>query len=84
MLWSADGFEIAEADLRLRGPGDVLGTAQSGVSDLRFGDFLADTELMRAARTLAERVLEEDPELCRSYPELRAVVEGISADTGPV
>jgi ATP-dependent DNA helicase RecG len=81
---SADGFEIAEADLRLRGPGDVLGTAQSGVSDLRFGDFLADTELMRAARTLAERVLEEDPELCRSYPELRAVVEGISADTGPV
>ena len=39
---SADGFEIAEADLRLRGPGDVLGTLQSGLSELRFVDFLAD------------------------------------------
>ena len=60
---SADGFEIAEADLRLRGPGDVLGTLQSGLSDLRFADFLADTSLLREARELAERALTEDPRL---------------------
>ena len=57
---SADGFEIAEADLRLRGPGDVLGTLQSGLSDMRFPDFLADTPLLLKARELAERVLNED------------------------
>ena len=68
-----DGFVIAEEDLRLRGPGEVLGTAQSGLGDLRFVDFLADTNLLREARALAEKLLEEDPELSR-YPELKTLV----------
>jgi ATP-dependent DNA helicase RecG len=57
---SSDGFEIAEADLLLRGPGDVLGTAQSGISDLRFADFITDTALIREARSLADKVFSED------------------------
>src|SRR5688572_4927421 len=47
---TSDGFEIAEADLRLRGPGDLLGTAQSGLPPLKIGDLLADAELMKLAR----------------------------------
>jgi ATP-dependent DNA helicase RecG len=60
---TSDGFKIAEADLRLRGPGDVLGTAQSGLGELRFIDFLADTELIRQARQLADDLLKKDPDL---------------------
>ena len=67
---TGDGFKIAEEDLVLRGPGEVLGTAQSGLSDLRFADFLADTALVREARALAEELLERDPDL-EDYPELR-------------
>jgi ATP-dependent DNA helicase RecG len=54
---SADGFEIAEADLRLRGPGELMGTRQSGMSAIRFPEFLADTELIREARAIADRLL---------------------------
>jgi ATP-dependent DNA helicase RecG len=71
---TADGFEIAEADLRLRGPGDVLGTVQSGLSDLRFADFLADITLLREARELADRVLMEDPQLEGSHRNLRKII----------
>lgn len=56
-----DGFKIAEEDLRLRGPGEVLGTQQSGLSTLRFVDFLADTALIRQARALAEKTLADTP-----------------------
>lgn len=73
---TTDGFKIAEADLRLRGPGDLLGTAQSGLADLRFVDFLADTELIREARSLAEEVLESDPLLEKSPGLLRLIQEG--------
>ncbi len=69
-----DGFEVAEADLRLRGPGDVLGTAQSGLSDLKFSAFLADTALLREARALADQVLAEDPELVGPHRALRRLV----------
>ncbi len=71
-----DGFEIAEADLRLRGPGDVLGTRQSGMADLRFTDFLSDTPLLRQARALAERALEEDPALDSKHRALRGLLSG--------
>jgi ATP-dependent DNA helicase RecG len=54
---TTDGFEIAEADLRLRGPGDLLGQAQSGLPRLRFGDLAADGELVELARTLAAKAL---------------------------
>ena len=56
-----DGFRIAEEDLKRRGPGDVLGRAQSGQAPLRFAEFLADTSLVRLARQLAERTLGNDP-----------------------
>lgn len=72
---TSDGFEIAEADLRLRGPGDVLGTVQSGLSNLRFTDFLADTALLRAARELAESVLAEDPQLEGIHRVLRSIIQ---------
>jgi len=72
---SADGFEIAEADLRLRGPGDVLGTAQSGLADLRFSDFLADTALLREARALADAVIAADPDLTGTQRHLRPLIQ---------
>ncbi|WP_395735798.1 ATP-dependent DNA helicase RecG [Prosthecobacter sp.] len=67
---TSDGFQIAEEDLRRRGPGDVLGHAQSGQAPLLFGELLADTRLVRLARQLAERTLDEDPNLER--PSLAA------------
>jgi ATP-dependent DNA helicase RecG len=71
---SSDGFEIAEADLRLRGPGNVLGTIQSGLSDLRFSDFLSDTALLREARKMADDVLAEDPQLDGLHQILRSMI----------
>jgi ATP-dependent DNA helicase RecG len=71
---TSDGFEIAEADLQLRGPGDVLGTAQSGLTDLRFADFITDTELIREARALADQVFYEDPNLENQHQNLRALI----------
>jgi ATP-dependent DNA helicase RecG len=71
---TSDGFVIAEEDLRLRGPGDVLGTMQSGLGDLRFPDFLADTTLLREARALADRVIGEDPMLANSHAFLRSMI----------
>jgi ATP-dependent DNA helicase RecG len=71
---TSDGFVIAEEDLRLRGPGDVLGTMQSGLGDLRFADFLADTALLREARALADQVITADPELTHSHAALRSLI----------
>jgi ATP-dependent DNA helicase RecG len=58
-----DGFEIAEADLRFRGPGDLLGTAQSGLPPLRLADLLEDADLVDEARGVARTILDHDPEL---------------------
>ncbi|MDB4724927.1 ATP-dependent DNA helicase RecG [Akkermansiaceae bacterium] len=66
-----DGFKIAEEDLRLRGPGEILGTQQSGIGGLRFAEFLADTSLIREAREVAEEVLRIDPSLEKN-PQLRS------------
>ncbi len=65
-----DGFKIAEEDLRIRGPGEVLGKRQSGVGELRFVEYLADTSLIREAREVAEEVLREDPGL-EKHPYLK-------------
>ena len=64
-LDSEDGFEIAEADLRIRGMGDLFGERQSGVPTFKVADPLRDAELSDAAREGAERLLAEDPELKR-------------------
>ena len=60
---TSNGFEIADADWELRGPGDLLGTAQSGLPPLKLGDLRRDSELMRAAREAALDILEKDPRL---------------------
>jgi len=78
---TTDGFEIAEADLRIRGPGNVLGTTQSGLSNLRFTEFLADTSLLRAARSLAEAVLAEDPELDGIHQSLQSVIRDLDSES---
>jgi len=54
---------VAEADWELRGPGDVLGTAQSGLPALKIGDLKRDADLMRRARTAAMSIFEMDPRL---------------------
>ena len=60
---TTNGFEVAEADWKLRGPGDVLGTAQSGLPALKIGDLKRDASLMRRARAAAMAVFETDPRL---------------------
>ena len=69
-----DGFEIAEADLRLRGPGDFLGTKQSGLPEFLFADITRDQDLLELARSAALQLLSEDPELSSpSHQALKAV-----------
>lgn len=58
-----DGFAVAEADLRLRGPGDLLGTAQTGLPPLRLGDLFRDAAVLQAARAEAEALFDRDPDL---------------------
>jgi ATP-dependent DNA helicase RecG len=63
MCRTNDGFEIAEVDMEIRGPGDVMGTQQSGVPDLQMADLLRDRELMITARYIAGKILADDPGL---------------------
>src|SRR5690625_4520390 len=63
MTSTNDGFEIAEVDLKLRGPGDIMGTQQSGVLNLKIADIVQDSELLKLARYHALKVLKEDPGL---------------------
>ena len=63
MVRSSDGFEIAEVDLKLRGPGDIMGTQQSGVLRLKIANIVQDKALLSLARTWAKKVLKEDPKL---------------------
>jgi len=60
---TTDGFLVAEADWELRGPGDLLGTAQSGLPALKLGDLVKDADLMREARAAATAILASDPTL---------------------
>lgn len=62
MVQTNDGFEIAEADLKLRGPGDLEGTQQSGVAfDLKIADIARDGQLLQYVREVAEKLLDSDP-----------------------
>ena len=71
-----NGFEISETDLQLRGPGDLLGTQQSGVLDLLIADLGKDGKLLQAARESAMRILEDDPDLQTSQNKvIRTQVE---------
>ena len=67
MVSTNDGFEIAEVDLRLRGPGDLMGTQQSGVLNLKIADVIKDKDILQHARHYAKTILKSDPSL--SLPE---------------
>lgn len=67
MVRTNDGFEIAEVDLKLRGPGDIMGTQQSGVLNLQIADLVKDRDILQLARNYALRLLKDDPSM--SKPE---------------
>ena len=68
MVNSNDGFEIAEADLKLRGPGDLEGTQQSGIAfDLKIADIARDGQLLQFVREIAQGVIDADP--AENHPE---------------
>jgi len=75
MARSTDGFEIAEIDLRMRGPGDFLGTRQAGMPDFRVANLIRDSRILEAARQAARQWLERDPDLSSGESQLlRAVL----------
>ena len=78
MVRTNDGFEIAEVDLQLRGPGDLMGTQQSGILNLKIADLARDGQLVVLSRDEAKRLLETDPRL--EKPEngmLRQIMEHV-------
>jgi ATP-dependent DNA helicase RecG len=63
MTSTNDGFEIAEVDLKLRGPGDLMGTQQSGMLNLKIADIVKDNQILKTARYYAIQLLKQDPRL---------------------
>ena len=63
MVKTTDGFEIAEVDLKLRGPGDIAGTQQSGLIKLKIADIVKDQEIIKVARSYAKNLIDSDPRL---------------------
>jgi ATP-dependent DNA helicase RecG len=75
MVRSSDGFEIAEVDLQLRGPGDLMGTQQSGLLNLKIADLAKDSQLVILARDAARAILEKDPNLILpEYAQIRSIL----------
>ena len=72
MVKTNDGFDIAEVDLKLRGPGDIMGTQQSGVLNLKIADIIKDKDILQQARYYAKRILSNDPSL--SLPENKTIL----------
>jgi ATP-dependent DNA helicase RecG len=73
MVRTNDGFEIADVDLKLRGPGDLMGTQQSGVLDMKIADIVKDSDILVLAREMALEILNDDPQLLK--PENRPIWE---------
>ena len=73
MVRTNDGFEIADVDLKLRGPGDIMGTQQSGVLDMKIADIVKDSDILLIAREMALDILNDDPQLQK--PENRPIWE---------
>jgi len=71
MVRTNNGFDIAEADLKLRGPGNIEGTQQSGIINLLIADLARDGRILQTAREIALRILDDDPDLQR--PEHQAL-----------
>ncbi len=71
MVESNDGFEIAEADLKLRGPGDLEGTQQSGIAfNLKIANIVRDAEILQYAREVASKIINSDPDLSQPNSQL--------------
>ena len=77
MVETNDGFKIAEADLRLRGPGNLMGTQQSGILNLKIADIVRDTSIVSMARNTAFDILNEDPYL--KLPKNQPIAETANA-----
>jgi ATP-dependent DNA helicase RecG len=75
MVRTNNGFEIADVDLKLRGPGDLMGTQQSGVADLLIADLSKDAPILTMARDAAQLLLQEDPDL--SQPQNTMVLRQV-------
>ena len=75
MVRTNDGFEIADVDLKLRGPGDLMGTQQSGITDLLIADLSKDAPILTLARDAAQQLLAQDPSL--SLPENTPVLRQV-------
>jgi ATP-dependent DNA helicase RecG len=79
MVQTNDGFEIAEVDLKLRGPGDIMGTQQSGVLNLRIADIVRDGSILKTARHEAFSLLREDPGLnLDAHKQIRMTLEAMA------
>ena len=63
MVATNDGFVIAEKDLELRGPGNIMGTQQSGEMPLRITNLVSDSQLIQKIRSLVQKILDKDPKL---------------------
>lgn len=72
MVRSSDGFEIAEVDLKLRGPGDIMGTQQSGILNLRIADIIKDHDILEQSRYYAKNILKKDSSL--ALPEHKMIL----------
>jgi ATP-dependent DNA helicase RecG len=72
MVRTNDGFEIAETDLQLRGPGDLQGTQQSGIMDLRIADIVKDEKILKYARSVASEIISKDPTLSNKTNDILA------------
>jgi ATP-dependent DNA helicase RecG len=82
MVRTNNGFEIADIDLKLRGPGDLMGTQQSGVLDLLIADLSKDAKILQESRAAAQRLLEQDPGLESPENEnIRRHIQSLSKNT---
>ncbi len=79
MVRTNNGFEIADVDLKLRGPGDLTGTRQSGVLDLLIADLGQDGKILETARAAAKEILDKDPDL--SFPEHQPILAQVRSQS---
>jgi len=85
MEQSQDGFQIAEEDLRLRGPGDLIGVQQAGFLDLKFANLVRDADTLTAARRAALALVQKDPELKKpAHSAIRSKIERQSLQAADV
>lgn len=83
MVDTSDGFKIAEVDLKLRGPGNIMGTQQSGVLNLKIADVVKDSQILQKARQMAIETINDDPALVKPRNEnLNKVISGLRKNMG--